>query len=112
RSNFPSYPQSIDCYDCGVKVLLIEDDRDLCEATAELLELEGFDVRMELTADSALATLANGALPDVVLMDYGLPDMTGGELHEKLNERFDVPVVVLSGHPIELEGTIVLRKPV
>ncbi|HYF58584.1 MAG TPA: CheR family methyltransferase [Burkholderiaceae bacterium] len=60
----------------GLRVLIVDDDSDAAESTAMVLQLEGFDVR---TAPSARAGVARARefLPQVVLMDIGLPDESG-----------------------------------
>ena len=62
-----------------LRVLLIEDCPDLAEVTAEFLSGEGLDVRTALTGREAL-DVAPLFLPQLVLCDLNLPDMTGLEV--------------------------------
>lgn len=96
-------------------LLVVEDSADTREMLAEVLELE--DHRVELAADGceALAWLARGERPRLVLLDFHLPDAEGGELLDRLRAlpaMQGVPVLAISGaevrHP-DLAG--VLRKP-
>jgi signal transduction histidine kinase/ActR/RegA family two-component response regulator len=61
------------------KVLVVDDNRDAADTTAALLEITGYEVRTAYDPSSALATL-DGFVPDVALLDIGLPGMSGYEL--------------------------------
>ncbi|MFM8305420.1 MAG: ATP-binding protein [Actinomycetota bacterium] len=81
------------------RVLLVEDDPDLGEVMALLLAGLGHDVVTASTGAEALAAFA-AAPPDVVLLDLGLPDITGFELARRLRacpDAADVVLVALSG---------------
>ena len=72
--------------DSSLRVLLVEDDPDLAEATAEFLRLEALDVRIAASGRDALET-ATGFQPQLVLCDLNLPDMTGLELVRSLRSN-------------------------
>ena len=57
-------------------VLLVEDNKDLADGLAELLRLQGADVRVAYDGPSAIKS-ALGAVPDIILCDLGLPGMDG-----------------------------------
>ena len=61
----------------GLQLLLIEDDPHVAETLAELLELEGFSVRVAHDGVTGLHEVQN-ALPDLVLCDLTLPDGMDG----------------------------------
>ncbi len=61
----------------GLRLLLIEDDPHVAETLAELLELEGFSVRVAHDGFSGLQELRRAA-PDLVLCDLTLPDGMDG----------------------------------
>ena len=63
-----------------MKVLLVEDDVDVRESCAELLQLSGFDVHSAEHGRAALDLLHAGYLPDVVLLDLMMPVLNGVEL--------------------------------
>jgi two-component system CheB/CheR fusion protein len=65
------------------RVLLVEDNDDACAAMAMLLQLEGFAVETASNGASAIAS-ATCALPDLVLLDIGLPDMDGFEVARRI----------------------------
>lgn len=81
-------------------VLVVEDNDDTAQSTAELLALCGYDVRVARCGPDALAAAAAGT-PDVVLLDIGLPGMSGWEVAERLRRqaRGEQPVVIaLTGY--------------
>jgi CheY-like chemotaxis protein len=82
-------------------ILLVEDDRELCEELADALRTQGFEVFPTANGREALARLAHdGAPPSVILTDLLMPVMNGWELRAALKERSEtarIPVVVMSG---------------
>ena len=80
------------------RILLVEDDPDFQELLGFVLGKAGFDVRFANDAESGLRAVGTEA-PDVVLLDYKLPDMNGIEFCERLRGTDELlPVVLLSGH--------------
>jgi CheY-like chemotaxis protein len=80
-------------------ILLVEDDPLLRQAFRLLLEDAGYDVREAGTAVQALSAV-HDRLPELVLLDLGLPDRPGLEVARELMARPDtrhVPVVALTG---------------
>lgn len=69
-----------------VRVLLIEDDPDLAEATAEFLKLEGLDVQIAASGRDALDA-APAFHPQLVLCDLRLPDMSGLQVIQGLRSH-------------------------
>ena len=68
----------------GVRVLLVDDNRDAADSTADLLKLSGFEVTVVYRPSDALALLADFK-PDVALLDIGLPEMDGYELARRIH---------------------------
>jgi CheY-like chemotaxis protein len=62
------------------RVLVIDDNEALRDNLAEALVLEGYSVAVVPDAESALAHLAHDPPPRVILLDFKLPGMSGGEL--------------------------------
>jgi CheY-like chemotaxis protein len=67
----------------GAKVLVVDDSRDAADSCATLLQLSGYDVRVAYSGRRALE-LAADFQPDAVLLDIGLPDISGYELARTL----------------------------
>lgn len=75
------------------RLLLIDDDQELCELLASWLTQEGFQVTACHEAGGAGQALATQA-PDAVVLDVMLPDGSGLELLKQLRgEHPDLPVV-------------------
>ena len=68
------------------RVLLVEDNVPLAEATAEFLRSEGLEVRVVSTGGDALISVVEFR-PDIVLCDLRLPDMLGFELAVVLRQN-------------------------
>jgi signal transduction histidine kinase/DNA-binding response OmpR family regulator len=64
---------------CGRRVLVVDDQAASTETLTVLLEMEGFEVRVAQEGREALAK-AQAFQPDVVLLDIGLPGMSGFEV--------------------------------
>lgn len=82
----------------GKRVLLIDDDKALCEMLAEQLQLhEEFAVDIAPTAGEGLER-ANAELYDIILLDVGLPDMDGRDACRALRTAgIKSPVIMLTG---------------
>lgn len=82
----------------NTKVLIIDDDRTLCEMYNERLKAEGFQVKIAFDGKEGLSK-AVGFRPDVILLDLKMPKMSGFEVLEKLKskpETKNIPVIVLT----------------
>ncbi|NKX92575.1 response regulator transcription factor [Sanguibacter hominis ATCC BAA-789] len=79
----------------GTSVLVADDDAGLVRALAINLRVHGWSVATASTGADALE-LAARSHPDVVLLDLGLPDMSGLEVIAGLRGWSEVPIVVLS----------------
>jgi len=77
------------------RVLVVDDDPALLRALRIGLEARGFEVTLARTGGEGLSRAAQ-ALPNLVVLDLGLPDIDGVEVCKRLREWTDVPVVVLS----------------
>jgi CheY-like chemotaxis protein len=62
------------------KILVVDDEPEVREALADLLDLDGHAVTQAGSGREALALLHAGELPDAVLTDLGMPEMTGWDV--------------------------------
>jgi PAS domain S-box-containing protein len=86
--------------DAGMRVLVVDDDADVRESTALLLELNGYEVKMADSGAHAI-TLIEAFHPDVVLLDIGMPVENGYQVAQrirKLPNGGDLLLVALSGY--------------
>jgi len=84
----------------SLKVLLVEDDRELRTTLRDALAVEGFEVLTAASLAEGLALVAHGA-PDIVLLDLGLPDGDGETLLATLRLRRAIPLLVISARQAE-----------
>ena len=81
-------------------VLIVDDERDICNLVAGILEDEGYEVRIANDSDSALREITQRC-PAMVLLDIWLQGsrLDGLEILNILRERYpNLPVVIISGH--------------
>jgi PAS domain S-box-containing protein len=80
------------------KVLIIDDEESIVEGIAALLEHEGITVETVGTGGEALGAIARFH-PHIVVLDFGLPDIDGGEVYTRIRELHPVlPVIFATGH--------------
>jgi two-component system C4-dicarboxylate transport response regulator DctD len=79
-------------------VLLIDDDGQLLHATAQTLELAGFDVTPLARATDAVGSIDSG-FAGVVVSDIRMPGMDGLQLFERIRAiDAEIPVILVTGH--------------
>ena len=81
------------------QILIIEDDEALVRLLRAVLHSAGYDVHTMGCGEEALGYISDER-PSLVIVDLGLPDMTGYELCKQLRERFRswaLPIVILTG---------------
>ncbi len=83
------------------RIVVVEDERTLAEAIALRLRADGFEVDVALTGADGLA--ACDPLPDLVILDWMLPDTDGLAVCRQLRERGDVPVLLLTARTTEAD---------
>jgi len=77
------------------RVLVVEDDDAISQVLQRSLRMEGYDVR--IAADGMVALdEAHSFLPDLVILDLGLPKLDGLEVAKTLRESDDVPILMLT----------------
>jgi two-component system cell cycle response regulator len=78
-------------------VVIIEDSASMAELERRYLEREGFSVKTASTGAQALRILEDGGTPDLLIVDYKLPDMSGVDLMQQVKALgMDLPVVVVT----------------
>ncbi len=89
-------------------ILIVEDEPGIADTLQYALRTEGFEPAWCATGEAALASLAQ-AVPALVILDVGLPDLNGFELFKRLRERADVPVVFLTARGDEIDRVVGLE---
>lgn len=82
------------------KILVVEDESNIRNVIKTMLETAGYQV---IEADTCLSaqTLCNSYIPDLVLLDLGLPDRDGSHFLKYVRQKGSTPVIVLSARTEE-----------
>ena len=90
------------------QILLVDDDALMRRSLSFNLEQNGFRVNTAANAEDALA-LARREMPDLVLLDIGLPGMDGLDALRIFKEKIGVPVIFLTARRRELDEVLGLE---
>jgi CheY-like chemotaxis protein len=84
----PSAPESGQTREPGsaTRVLVVDDNNDVADSLVELLQLVGYTAELARNGEQALE-VAEAWRPDVVLLDIGLPTISGREVAKRLRAR-------------------------
>jgi DNA-binding response OmpR family regulator len=80
-------------------ILLVEDDDAIASSLVSGLQTAGMTVRRVATGTDAVAAV----IPDVVLLDIGLPDFDGFEVCRRIRQKSQVPVIMLTARDEEID---------
>jgi len=89
-------------------ILIVEDDRTIAESIAFILEQDSFSCQWFDNGGDALDYVENNAV-DLMLLDVGLPDMSGFDVLRKLRTNSDLPVVIISARDDESDQVLALE---
>lgn len=76
-------------------VLVVEDDLDICELLKLELDEAGFNTSIYTSGMSGLAGVRETE-PDLVILDLGLPDLSGEEIARRIRQTGDTPIIILT----------------
>ena len=82
------------------RILVVEDEGRIAEVVQQYLERDGHRVMTAATGEEALAGFARRR-PDLVVLDRGLPGMSGEDVCRRLREHSDVPIIMLTARTAE-----------
>ncbi|MFN3651384.1 MAG: response regulator [Armatimonadota bacterium] len=88
-------------------ILVVEDEEMVRATICDLLELAGFQAEQAGDGRHALEWLRTHSPPSVILLDLMMPQMTGRDVLDALENdaRLSaVPVIVVTGYPVEASG--------
>ncbi len=83
--------------DIRARILIIEDDADIAALEETMLTRAGYSTKVAGTGKDGLAQVV-AYRPDVVLLDIGLPDMSGLDVCTSIAETADAYILMVSGH--------------
>lgn len=84
------------------KILIVEDDRNIANFIQTILETNGYQVLSAQKCGQGLMVFSSH-LPDLVVLDLGLPDMDGLEFIRHVRSISTVPIIVLSARATEAD---------
>ena len=104
-------------------VLIVEDDRDICDSISEALEMEEINVKLAFNGEEGIAALASNVNrpPAVVLLDLMMPKTDGLWFCNERNKHAkysEIPIVMMSADSqveVKTRGlgvSKVLKKPI
>lgn len=97
------------------KVMIVEDLEEILETLQEEFVSVGYEVAPAVDGAQALHRLEHESLPDAIVLDLGLPDISGREIYARLqadSRLSGIPVVVATAEPAKAPlGAVVIRKP-
>ena len=89
-------------------ILIVDDDRELCELVSELLHGEGFDVDAYHSGAGAADLAASGRY-ELIILDVMLPEQNGFEILRSLRQRSAVPVILLTARGEDVDRIVGLE---
>ncbi len=96
----------------GIRILVAEDNRELQRLAKRALERKGYLVAQAFTAADILLEIATDPLPDVLVLDFNLPDADGRDLLKRLKadpRTAPMPTLVWSGRDADSERRIAIE---
>jgi two-component system response regulator CpxR len=93
----------------GVRILLVDDDVELCALLQELLKREGFEVQMEHDGAKGLERARSGGPFDLIVLDVMLPRLDGFDVLRQLRRFSKVPVLMLTARGEDVDRIVGLE---
>ncbi len=90
------------------RILLIDDDRDLCELLTEYLESEGFEVSSAHDGEAGVAR-AREQQWDAIILDVMMPGMSGFDVLKQLRPALATPVLMLTARGEDTDTVVGLE---
>src|SRR2546429_3671318 len=79
----------------GARILVVDDEIEILRALQRSLTAHGFEVFTASSGEEALESIAHHR-PDLMLLDLGLPGMSGLEVSKRVRAQSNLPIIVLS----------------
>jgi len=90
------------------RILIVEDEPAIADNLQHALEGEGLDTLRSLTGGDVLSILADDRV-DLILLDIGLPDISGFDLLREIRRVHTTPVIFLTARTAELDRVLGLE---
>ena len=89
-------------------ILLVDDDRELCQMLCEYLSAERFDVHSVHDGAQALERVRAETF-DIIILDVMLPGLSGFDVLRQLGAAFDVPILMLTARGDDIDRIVGLE---
>jgi DNA-binding response OmpR family regulator len=90
------------------RVLIVDDDRELCQMLTEYLDAEHFDVKSVHDGGEALAELQSNTF-EILVLDVMLPTISGFDLLRKLGASYATPILMLTARGDDVDRIVGLE---
>ena len=90
------------------RVLVVEDEPEIAEVVKAYLLREGFQVEVQGNGTAAVSA-AERELPNLMIVDVGLPELNGFEVYRKIAETARVPTIFLTARSDEVDRIVGLE---
>jgi DNA-binding response OmpR family regulator len=90
------------------RVLLVDDDRELCQMLCEYLSAEHFEVKSVHDGGDALAELQGNSF-EIVILDVMLPSVGGFDVLRKLGASYETPILMLTARGDDIDRIVGLE---
>src|SRR6478672_5941061 len=91
----------------GARILVVDDEVEIMRALQRSLTAFGYEVFTASSGEEALVEVARHR-PDLILLDLGLPGMSGLEVCKRVREQSNLPIIVLSVKDTERDKVLAL----
>lgn len=90
------------------KILVVEDEPAIIDTIVYALETEGCETVSRLSGGPVMDLLAREPV-DLIILDIGLPDISGLELFKQIRGKWDLPVIFLTARSSEIDRVLGLE---
>lgn len=78
------------------KILVVDDDKNICELLRLYLEKEGYSVILSNDGQEAIVKF-DALRPDMILLDVMLPGLDGWQVCREIRKKYNVPIIMVTG---------------
>src|SRR3990172_2876165 len=95
--------------DMAEKILVVDDEQDIVKVLSKILEISGYEVISATNGTDAIVLVKNEN-PELVLLDYMMPDLTGLDVLKEIKKNSDeIYVVMVTGRGSEEVAAAVMK---
>lgn len=91
-----------------MKILIVDDDKKLCQLVADYLEPMGYDVEAAYNGKEGLQMVLEGNY-NAVILDVMMPQMDGFEVLKQVRQKSDIPILMLTARGEETDRIVGLE---